>query len=128
MAARAASALLHDSSSVAQRAVKFFLGQDELEEDEEPDEAAGGPDVQPPSKQEVHKATAKVGARCARCLAPGPCTDPRSPNTRNPESPKPHSSQRSGGPTRPRAWWAHAARAVSPPVPRLPTPCGEVVV
>ena len=45
---------------MSQRAVKFFLGQDELEEDEEADEGEGGLDVQAPSKQEVYKATAKV--------------------------------------------------------------------
>ena len=59
----AASALLHDSSAVAQRAVKFFLGQDDLEDDEEPDEGEGGLDVQPPSKQDVYKATAKARSR-----------------------------------------------------------------
>ena len=60
---RAASALLHTSTPVAVRATKFFLGQDDLEDDEEADEAEGGLDVTPPSKAEVYKATSKV------CLA-----------------------------------------------------------
>ena len=56
----AASALLHASSSVAQRAAKFFLGQDDTEEDEEAEEGEGGLEVAPPSKQDVYKATAKA--------------------------------------------------------------------
>ena len=62
----AASALLHSSTPVAVRATKFFLGQDDLEEDEEADEDEGGLDVAPPSKADVYKANNKVRLRACR--------------------------------------------------------------
>ena len=60
LAGCAAGALLHSSTPVAVRATKFFLGQDDLEEDEDADEDEGGLDVATPSKADVYKANNKV--------------------------------------------------------------------
>ena len=49
---------------MAVRATKFFLGQDDLEEDEDADEDEGGLDVATPSKADVYKANNKVRWAC----------------------------------------------------------------
>lgn len=55
----AASAALHKSTRIMLAAIKFFLGQDELDPDDSDAEDDDSPKVVNPTKTEVYKATKK---------------------------------------------------------------------
>lgn len=77
-----ASAVFHKSPAVLAAALKFFLGQDAAAVDDDESEDEGGEDgdskgksvVVAPTKEEVYKATHKVGQRCLAAALASCCT------------------------------------------------------